>query len=71
MIQRSGDWWMESRPMEESGQDFDTSFWQAQSPSAIFRAAWDMVVLAAQVKGQDPNELRLQRSVGVVKPIRG
>jgi hypothetical protein len=62
---------MEARPIGESGQEFDTSFWQAQSPSAIFRAAWEMVELAAQVKGQDLNELRLQRSVGIVKPIRG
>ena len=71
MIQRRGDWWMEARPISESGREFDVAFWQAQTPSAIFRAAWEMVELAAQIKGQDPNELRLQRSVGVIKPIRG
>ena len=47
------------------------AFWQAQSPDAIFRAAWEMVELASKLKGTNPDELRLQRSVVVIKPIRG
>jgi hypothetical protein len=70
MIQRNGDWWMESREIGQAGREFDIAFWQAQSPDAIFRAAWEMVEFAAEIKQQDKNELRLQRSVGVVGPIR-
>ena len=62
---------MESRPIDESDREFDRAFWQAQSPDAIFRAAWEMVELASKLKGTNPDELRLQRSVVVIKPIRG
>ena len=70
MIQRNGEWWIESRPIGDSDRAFDREFWQSQSPSAIFHAAWEMVELANKVKGQPQDELRLQRSLGVVKPIR-
>jgi len=71
MILRKGEWWVESCSIGESNRDFDLAFWRSQPPDEIFRAAWDMVELAAKIKGQDQNELRLQRSVGVIKPIRG
>ena len=51
MIQRSGDRWMDFRPLGESGGEFDVSFWQSQSPDAIFRVAWEIVELAAAIKG--------------------
>lgn len=40
---------------------FDIEFWQAQGDDAIFRAAWEMVVLAEEVKhGKRP---RLDRTI--------
>jgi hypothetical protein len=32
-------------------RQFDIDFWQTQGDEAIFRAAWEMVVLAEEVKG--------------------
>ncbi len=61
---------MEIREIKGSDREFDLKFWQAQAPSAIFEAAWELVELAAKLKGKNPDELRLQRSVGVVQPIR-
>lgn len=42
---------------------FDLHFWQAQTPQARFDAAWEMIVHAWRVKGNDVRQLRLQRSV--------
>ena len=33
---------------EFPGRDFDIEFWQAQGDEAIFRAAWEMVVLVSR-----------------------
>jgi predicted nucleotidyltransferase len=42
-------------------RNFDIEFWQEQGDEAIFRAAWDMVVMAEEFKyGREP---RLQRTV--------
>ncbi len=46
---------------------FDIEFWQEQGDEAIFRAAWEMVELAEEVKhGRKPS---LQRSVTCLKQI--
>jgi hypothetical protein len=42
---------------------FDLRFWQAQSPQARFDAAWQLIVYAWRVKGNDVRQLRLHRSV--------
>ena len=40
-------------------RSFDIEFWQEQGDEAIFRAAWEMVELAEQVKhGRKPTLLR-------------
>jgi hypothetical protein len=40
---------------------FDIEFWQGQGDDAIFRAAWDMIVMAEELKhGRQP---RLDRTV--------
>lgn len=40
---------------------FDIEFWQEQGDEAIFRAAWEMVLMAEEFKnGRQP---RLQRTV--------
>lgn len=60
---------MEPETMERMGKladldrSFDIQFWQAQSPTARFQAAWELVVHAARIKGLDVHQLRLQRTV--------
>lgn len=48
---------------------FDVEFWQEQGDEAIFAAAWDMVVVAEEVKhGRKP---RLQRTTTSLKRFPG
>lgn len=47
----------------EEERPFDLRFWQGQDPNARFEAAWEMVVEARRMRGQEPSEPRLQRSV--------
>ena len=42
---------------------FDLAFWQDQTPRARFDAAWELILHAWRVKGNDVRQLRLQRSV--------
>jgi hypothetical protein len=49
--------------LEDLDRSFDLQFWQAQSPQARFAAAWELIVHAHAVKGNDVRQLRLQRSV--------
>lgn len=49
--------------LAELDRSFDLEFWQAQSPQARFEAAWDLVLHAWRVKGNDVRQLRLHRSV--------
>jgi hypothetical protein len=50
---------------EFPGRDFDIESWQEQGDEAIFRAAWEMVELAEEVKhGRKPT---LQRTVTALK----
>ncbi len=54
---------------EFPGRDFDMEFWQEQGDEAIFRAAWEMVELAQELKhGVTP---ALQTSVTSLKQIPG
>jgi hypothetical protein len=41
----------------------DLKYWQAQDDKTKFDAAWEMVVEAHAIKGEDLSESRLQRSV--------
>jgi hypothetical protein len=52
---------------EFPGRDFDIEFWQEQGDEAIFRAAWEMVELAEEVK--HGRKLALQRTVTSLKRI--
>ena len=49
--------------LEDLDRSFDIAFWQAQSATARFAAAWELVVDAYRIKGKDVSQLRLQRSV--------
>lgn len=55
--------------LDQMDRSFDVEYWQRLGPEAIFEAAWDMVVQAWKVKGRDPNELRLQRSVEAIQRL--
>jgi hypothetical protein len=49
--------------IEDLDRSFDLAFWQAQTSQARMQAAWELVVHAWRVKGNDVRQLRLQRSV--------
>jgi hypothetical protein len=41
----------------------DLEYWQAQSDEIKFDTAWQMVIEAHAIKGEDLSESRLQRSI--------
>lgn len=50
-------------------RSFDINFWQEQGDEAIFRAAWEMVIMAEEFKnGREP---RLQRTTTRVQRKEG
>jgi hypothetical protein len=48
---------------EDAERFSDLEYWQNQTDEAKFAAAWEMVVEAHAIKGEDLSESRLQRSV--------
>jgi len=48
--------------VSESDRSFDIEFWQRQGSTAIFTAAWEMVVEAYRFKNRE-SELSFQRTV--------
>ncbi len=57
--------------IDEMNRDFDLEFWQRQSPAARMAAVWDMTVFHHKLKRRNPNELRLDRTVGHLCPREG
>ena len=57
--------------VSESDRQFDVEFWQRQGSTAIFGAAWEMVVEAYRWKKKSESELAFQRSVESIKRLRG
>lgn len=55
--------------IEDLDRSFDLQFWQAQSDTVRFAAAWELVVTAHLIKGNDVRQLRLQRSVETFQPV--
>lgn len=53
--------------IEEMDRRFDLIFWQTQSDEARLEATWELVVESYLIKGKNPDELRLQRSVESLK----
>jgi hypothetical protein len=49
--------------LEDLDRSFDLQFWQAQTDTARFAAAWELIITAYKMKGKDVRQLRLQRSV--------
>ena len=56
--------------LSESDRSFDIEFWQRQGSTAIFAAAWEMVVEAYRWKKKSESELEFQRTVECLKPLR-
>lgn len=59
------------RPISQGTRDLDIAYWQEQGPEAIFRAAWELVVSAHQLKRGNLDELRLQRPLISVQKAPG
>ncbi len=58
--------------VSESGDhSFDIEFWQTLTDEQRMTAMWELVETAHTMKGGDPDELRLQRSVTSLKRRRG
>ena len=49
--------------LTELDRSFDLKFWQSQSATDRFQAAWELVLHSWKVKGHDVRQLRLQRSI--------
>jgi hypothetical protein len=52
--------------VSESDRSFDIEFWQRQGSTAIFAAAWELVVDAYRFRNRE-SELTFQRSVESIK----
>lgn len=56
----------------EDAEEFpDLQYWQGQGDAAKFAAAWEMVLEAHALKGEDLSESRLQRSVASLQRRAG
>lgn len=56
--------------IKDMDRSFDIEYWQRQGSTAIFAAAWQMVVDAHLWKGGHESELELQRTVESVQRKR-
>jgi hypothetical protein len=52
-------------------RSFDLRFWQEQPEAARFAAAWDLILLAWRVRGEDVGQRRLQRTVESFQRLPG
>jgi hypothetical protein len=59
---------MRKGKIEDLDRSFDLAYWQAQDDTARFVAAWELVILAHRIKGNDEGQLRLQRAVESFQP---
>lgn len=57
--------------LEDAPRFPDLEYWQAQSDDAKFDVAWEMVVEAHLIRGEDLSESRLQRSVASIQRREG
>jgi hypothetical protein len=57
--------------LEDAEQFMDLRFWLTQNAETKFDAAWEMVVEAHAIKGEDLRESRLQRSVASLQRREG
>ena len=57
--------------LEDAERFPDLQYWQSQSDAAKFAAAWEMVLEAHALKGEDLSESRLQRSIAGLQRREG
>jgi hypothetical protein len=57
--------------IEEAQKFPDLEYWRQQDDSTKFAAAWEMVVEAHAIKGEDLSESRLQRSIASLQRREG
>ncbi|MDZ7319557.1 MAG: hypothetical protein ONB11_10405 [candidate division KSB1 bacterium] len=56
--------------LKEDDRSFDRDFWQQAGAEARFAAAWQMVLDMLIIRGEDVDQLRLQRSVENIERLR-
>jgi hypothetical protein len=56
---------------EQGNRSFDIEFWQRLSDEQRMQAVWDLVVFNHELKGENLNELRLQRTVEILRQRKG
>ena len=49
--------------LEDAERFPDLEYWQQQNDATKFAVAWEMVIEAHAIKGEDLSESRLQRSI--------
>ncbi len=57
--------------LEDSEPFPDLEYWQSQDDETKFDAAWEMVIEAHLIKGEDLRESRLQRTIGSLQRREG
>jgi hypothetical protein len=64
--------WERIVPLSKADRTFDIEFWQAQSASARFRAAFDMLKYFYKLKGERINAhtFRMKKSVEHLKRVK-
>ena len=58
---------MRSCRIEDASRDFDLEFWQRSGPEAIFNAAWEMVVFAAELHGEETEDSNFAQLLYLLK----
>jgi len=57
--------------IENLDRDFDLKYWQSKTSEERFDASWELVRDYHLRKGGKEDELRLQRTIGNLKPFPG
>jgi hypothetical protein len=57
--------------LEDAERFPDVKYWRAQPTEKVFDTAWEMVLEAHALKGEDLRESRLQRSVASFQKRKG
>ncbi len=60
-----------ARRDQTDGRSFDIEFWQSLTDTDRMNGMWELVEFTHKLKGGDPSELRLQRSIAKLKRRRG
>jgi hypothetical protein len=56
---------------EQGNRSFDVEFWQSLSDEQRLASVWEMVVFDWELRGKNPDELRLQRFIANLRQQEG